>query len=98
MAVRYSGDVELRIRWSGDAYEVTVRAPRVRGRGTMTLQELGLARKASRDVSSSETYDEVARRILDQLEGEHGTLPLQREGGQIVVSRLFVSPCPRRSL
>lgn len=97
MAVRYSGDVEVRLRWNGRAYEVTIRAPRVRGRGTVSHAELGLARKGSRDVSSSGTYDEVARRVIEKLEKEHGRLPVNRANGRVLVSRVFVSPCPQRS-
>lgn len=97
MAVRYSGDVELRLRWNGHAYEVSIRAPRVRGRGTVSHQELRLARKGPRDVSSSETYDEVARRVIEMLEKKHGRLPVNRVDGRVVVARVFVSPCPQRS-
>lgn len=97
MAVRYSGDVELRLRWNGRAYEVVLRAPGVRGRGTLTHQELRLARKGSRDVSSSETYDEVAKRVIEILEKQHGRLPVNRANGGVVIARVFVSPCPQRS-
>lgn len=97
MAVRYSGDVEVRLRWNGHAYEVSLRAPGVRGRGTMSHAELGLARKGSRDVSSSGTYDEVARRVIEKLERKYGRLPANRANGRVVVARVFVSPCPQRS-
>jgi len=97
MAVRYSGDVEVRLRWTGRAYEVTIRAPGVRGRGIVSHKELGLARKGSRDVSSSGTYDEVARRVIEKLEQKHGRLPVNRANGRVLVSRVFVSPCPQRS-
>ena len=97
MAVRYSGDVELRLRWNGRAYEVTLRAPRVRGRGIVTHLELRLARKGSRDASSSRTYDEVARRVIEMAEKKYGRLPVNRADGKVVIARVFVSPCPQRS-
>lgn len=96
MAVRYSGDVELRLKWNGHGYQVTVRAPYIRGRGVVTLRELRLARKAL-DASSSGTYDEVARRVIEMLEKKYGRLPVNRHGGKVTVARVFVSPCPQRS-
>lgn len=98
MAVRYSGDIEVRIVWKGRAYDVRVRGPRIRGGGSMTLAELGLARKAQQNPSSSEAYDEAVRRIIEGLEDSHGSLPISRDSqGEILVARVFVSPCPQRS-
>ncbi len=96
MAVRYSGNVELRLKWNGRAYEVSIRAPFIRGRGVVDHKELGLTRKAKQAPSSQEMYDEVARRVLQVLERRYGKLPVNRRNGKVSIDRVFVSPCPQR--
>lgn len=87
MAIRYAGDVEMRISWSGKRYNITFRAPGTRGSGTLTPQECGLSQKEA--PASPEAYDKVAKRVLAFL-----NLKGVRAG---TIRRTFQAPCPMRS-
>lgn len=85
MAIRYSGDVEVRITWTGRVYRGTVRAPGFRGHGTLTRKEAGV----TGDPRSPESYDRAAVALLREAERRGGHLPRDRD-----MSRTFRSPCP----
>jgi hypothetical protein len=87
VAIRYAGDVEMRITWSGKRYNVSFRAPGTRGSGTLTARECGLSQKE--DPTSPESYDRVAKRVLAFLD-----LKGIRAG---TLRRTFQAPCPMRT-
>lgn len=89
MAIRYCGDVEIRIQYEErDFYIVAIRAPQERGLIRVKYSAL------FRNVRSSETYDAVARKALMKVL-EETTLPLEIDGrGTILIRRVFQSPCP----
>lgn len=88
MAVRYSGDVEVRMHHDPERglFRGTVRDPNGRWRGT--------ARAIRRDPEP-ETYDELARAMIERAEKEQARkLPAERQGRRILVRRVFQAPCP----
>lgn len=106
MAIRYSGDVEVRMYYKRgrDTYEWTVRAPRgFRMRGNLPRANLrgimSLTRKFD-GPDSSASYDEVARSVLNVARRWAAVrsgrrLPVAWEdNGQILVRRTFQAPCP----
>lgn len=94
MAVRYSGDVTLRLRYVPRlrAYEGTVRWPGGGWDGTV-----GRA-VPPRGATSSEAYDRTARLLAYVCERETRALrrspPFVRERGRIAIVRMFQAPCP----
>ncbi len=105
MAIRYSGDVEVRISYARGVYRGSVRSPGFRGRGTVTEREVlgtrlgGLRKK--RGPTDPESYDRAALLILRKAEaaGREAGVPLHTtgRGRSIEVRRTFQSPCPYRS-
>jgi hypothetical protein len=88
MAVRYAGDVELRMRFEGGVYHAAIRQPGLRMKGTLTARECGITRKPT----DPESYDRAAkaflreaRRMAKQQRFELFLGPLRRT---------FQSPCP----
>jgi hypothetical protein len=94
MAIRYSGDVEVRVSWDPTlpGYRGTVRGRSMRWRGAIA------ARRRPRDEDLSKAYDEAAVMLLRAAEraakarGRH--FELEDIGGRIQVSRMFQAPCP----
>lgn len=87
MAVRYSGDVEVRMQHDRErgCFRGTVRDPNGRWRGTASAVR----------APTVETYDELARAMIQRAEKEQGrALPCEREGRRIMVRRVFQAPCP----
>ena len=112
MAIRYSGDVEVRIQYGGAGYlknrdipyfdpsgegfyYAHIRAPHVRDAAILSLREVGLTRK--QDPKSSDAYDAAALAFLKWAELHVGELPVELDGNDIVVRRVFQSPCPVRT-
>lgn len=90
MAVRYSGDAEVRLRFRGGVYKATVRDPFFRWEGTCTPRARFRAYPATADA-----YDDAAVTLLLKADEASGhRLLLQAKGREIIVSRLFQSPCP----
>lgn len=89
MAIRYSGEVEIRISYKGGRYIAKLRAPGFRATGGLSLKEIGLRVSPT----SSEAYDKVALILLREA---HAKAPLRmdRNGKTIQISRIFRSPCP----
>jgi hypothetical protein len=91
MAIRYSGDVELRIEWlKGNQYSISLSSPnahwnaRVRVKGAKGREP--------------EAYDRVAEVVLKAALARAETLPVERSGrgpgASIMVRRVFQAPCP----
>ena len=112
MAIRYSGDVEVRMQYGGAGYlknrdipyfdpsgegfyYAHIRAPHVRDAAILSLREVGLTRK--QDPKSSDAYDTAALAFLKWAELHVGELPVELDGNDIVVRRVFQSPCPVRT-
>lgn len=88
MAVRYSGDVEVRMQHDAERgmYRATVKDPRGKWRGTAG---------AIRRDPTSETYDELARAMIVRAEREQKRrLPCERQGRRVMIRRVFQAPCP----
>ena len=124
MAIRYSGDVEVRMQYGGAGYRdpknkrgvffdprgegfyfASIRAPGIRNVAILSEREIGLpkwslSRKlppAAGQAPSSEQYDMVAEAFLKWAEIYVGELPVELDNhNQIVVRRVFQSPCPTR--
>ena len=100
MAIRYSGDVEVRVTYLARTRSYT---GRVRAAGgfalAMSVEHASLTRKSGKPASS-ESYDEVARLFLHVAEKRarlRGVkLPLAYEAGGMTVRRTFQAPCPVR--
>lgn len=108
MAIRYSGDVELRIQHGGASqnrtrvtfdprgngfYYAHIRAPYIRNAAILSAREIGLTRKHG--ATSSEAYDEAALAFLKWAEIHLGPLPVALDRfNRISVRRVFHSPCP----
>lgn len=92
MAVRYSGDAEVRIayRSATRTYVGMVRDPFFRWSGS-AKPRLGFLRRPT----SPEAYDDAAVTMLLAADKASGRkLLLQAEGGRVRVRRLFQAPCP----
>ena len=104
MAIRYSGDVEVRIQRRGDSYEAGVRWPGQRSSATISAWDLGVGPEGwlgavtpstQRALSQPETYDRAAYLAVRSVEERLGQrLPVEIEEGRMVVRRRFQSPCP----
>lgn len=93
MAIRYSGDVEIRVQHQGrGVYRGAVRSPGFRGRGEVSL-------RASRPTSP-EAYDRAALKLLREAIGfaKKMGIVLFIAGPQSnpEIRRTFQSPCPYR--
>lgn len=111
MAIRYSGDVEVRVSWRDGGYHAHVRAPGLSTSLVVGPWSIGLGPEAllttpaaARTLVSPEAYDRAAYRAITSVEENRSRptagLPVEREGGKIVLRRRFQSPCPilRREL
>jgi hypothetical protein len=108
MAIRYSGNIELRIRlvrmrgWDGKVgpfYKARLRAPGLSGEGVLSPREAGVRG----DLRSSEAYDRVARAMLDLAREKNRRLvddsAVREKGlrglfGSWEVLRVQQAPCP----
>lgn len=103
MAIRYSGDVEVRVRAhlgrDGEAHYVGgVRAPGFKRWYVLEDERRPLAsvlRRIRGNPSTPEAYDAAARAVLKQALDEHPSLPVELDArGRPIVRRVFESPCP----
>lgn len=90
MAVRYSGDTEVRLGWDPRrrTYRGSVRDPRRRWRGEV--------RNYHQDPQSPEAYDEAARDMIRAAERASG--PFATDSDKVLkrakIRRVFQAPCP----
>lgn len=98
MALRYSGDVEIRASWDPREriYRASVRdlsLPDFRWKGLINLF-YGIRT----NPRSPEAYDRIARVAIMLADSaarrRRRRLGLEQERGQVVVRRVFQSPCP----
>lgn len=96
MAIRYSGDIEVRVRFLDGVYHGAVRAPGFRARGTLSKRD---ARVTHKDPTSSEAYDQAALAFIKgaMVRAKKAGKKIYPSGeGHIEVRRTFQSPCPYR--
>jgi hypothetical protein len=98
MAIRYSGDVEVRISWDSfkRVYVGKVRDPYVRWTGYAQEQDKHNPKELSVD------YDGMAEVFLREAEKwaiheRRHRLMLERKKGRIIIRRVFQAPCPTGS-
>ncbi len=99
MAIRYSGDLEIRLNFVDGKFRAAIRSPGFHAKGTLTPREAGLTRK--HQPSSSDSYDEAALAFLKEakvLARKQGIKLLLSEDayGNIELRRTFQAPCPVR--
>lgn len=90
MAVRYSGDVEIRVLYDPrrQIYAGVIRTRHGEHPASVDPRRF-------RDRRSSEAYDDAARRTVLAVEKRLGRrLLVERRYGQVIVRRGFRSPCP----
>lgn len=93
MAVRYSGDVEVRIEYLPEyrAYRGHVRAPHYKKWFMIPSREV----RPGVSPVASDAYDRAAELLIQMAEVDHGKpLPVETKRGNIHVRRLFQSACP----
>jgi hypothetical protein len=104
MAIRYSGDIEVRIsviRTKGTrVFHASFRnlslrgmaRPGIRARAVLSFSEVGIPPRAA---LSSAAYDRTAKAFFELAKRHERRLDLEMdEDGAIVVRRVFQSPCP----
>jgi len=87
MAIRYSGDVEVRIHHLRTGlYCCKVWAPGLRDTGMLKIP----------GKPTPATYDALARAAIRAAERAHGRskVPAERRAGRIMIDRVFKAPCP----
>lgn len=95
MAIRYSGDVEVRLGYNPKAkeYRGTVRDPYLHWRG---VWRPSILHRATR--SRSDAYDEAARELVMQAQAsakkKKKSFQLEIKHGHIILRRVFQAPCP----
>ena len=112
MAIRYSGDVEVRIQYGGAGYVKKQKTPyfnpsgegfyyaHIRAphvRDAAILSTREVGLTHKLDPRSSEAYDVAALAFLKWAELHVGELPVELDKKKIVVRRVFQSPCPIRT-
>lgn len=98
MAIRYSGDVEVRLQWEPRerVYQGRVSDPYMIWKGSVPA-ERGI------DPKSSNAYDHAAARLIQladqwsRRERGEPTLVDRAPNGRIQLRRVFQAPCPLRS-
>jgi len=98
MAIRYSGDCEVRVMFVGDRFVGRMRAPKLPlFKGALTRRDVDrlVGVKSRAEPGTPESYDRAAAAFFLVSEQKHGKrLPLDRRRSQILIRRVFVSPCP----
>lgn len=97
MAIRYSGDVEVRVRYARGVYHGSVRSPGFRG--SCMISALQVSSRAG-EPTSPESYDRAAMLVLREAEvaARKAGIPLHTvgKGRSIEIRRTFQAPCPYR--
>jgi hypothetical protein len=91
VAIRYCGDVEVRMRHlGGNRYRVRVCTPSAAHSRELTFPFRG---------SDPESYDQIALALIKACLRSNPKTPVERdERGQIVIRRVFQAPCPIRGM
>lgn len=90
MAIRYSGDVEVRVTsLRKGLYLAKVRAP-----GEHATLEIR-RRFLFRDANDPKAYDAIAEEAISEVVKQIGPLPVEfDDSGDIFIRRVFQAPCP----
>lgn len=92
MAIRYSGDTEIRFGWDNKSrvYRGTVRDPNKFWKGQVSKSFYVL------NPYDSDAYDKAAYQLLKQAQKEKGKFQTEKNGLFIKIRRVFRSPCPTK--
>lgn len=101
MAIRYSGDTEVRLRYDRGTgfYQGSVTDPYLRWHGRIRIRP-GDRRIVSTDPTDSTAYDGAARALIDAAEKwaarYRKSFALKRKGPKntVHIRRVFQAPCP----
>jgi hypothetical protein len=90
MTVRYTGDVEVRMRHvSRGRFAVDVVSPNLQARAIVEVDVTKL------DVTSPSTFDLVARAALERALATNSSWPVEKKTfGRLEIRRVFQAPCP----
>lgn len=96
MAIRYSGDCEVRVRYVPSiGYIGHVRAPDWKGSSSCKRTEV---HSKNPGLTTPEAYDDAALLFLKWGEVQRGELPVELDKhGEIVLRRVFQAPCPTQT-
>lgn len=91
MAIRYSGDAEVRVRWDAKRrlYWGSVADPNYHWRGVLPAHKL-----RRRVGANPEAYDQVARYFFEQAHLTYPRLRIETKMGIVEVRRVYQAPCP----
>lgn len=92
MAIRYSGDVEVRVARYGARCHVAVRWPDGRGGVRRYSVDIGCRMRPGERVELF--HDRVARGALVALARAVPKLPVERGWGGPQIRRVYQAPCP----
>lgn len=99
MAIRYSGDAEVRVGFDPKRrmYRGSVADPYLRYRG-----EVPVSRRFARDPTCSEAYDDAAERLAKRADGwareRKRAFMVEQTKGRVRVRRVYQAPCPLEDL
>jgi hypothetical protein len=93
MAIRYSGDCEIRIEHRDGKFIGSVRAPNFR-QPFVASRRISLAILKIDKNNLTKAYDKIALGALRACLRANPLLPVDEIHGRPTVSRLFKSPCP----
>lgn len=91
MAIRYSGNTEVRLGWDKrrKVYRGSVRDPYRRWVGEVPKGWV-------LNPFDPKAYDRAAKDLIWKAEKRAGKFDIEREGGHISIRRVFQSPCPAK--
>lgn len=97
MAIRYSGDIEVRVRFLDGVYKASVRGPGFNATGEMSKKQARVTGKSD----TPEAYDKAAaafiRAAMLVARRHNKKLYPSMERGRLKVRRTFQAPCPYRT-
>lgn len=97
MAIRYSGDCEVRVIFVEAMFVGRVRTPRSLVKGSISARDVDrlIGDKKRVRPGTPESYDRaaLAMLVLAQIRLRK-RLPVDRRQNRILIRRVFVSPCP----
>lgn len=91
MAIRYSGNTEVRFGWDRrrKVYRGSVRDPYRRWTGEVSKFTFF-------SPNTPESYDRAAIFLIQKAQNETGKFDIELEGNKIKIRRVFQSPCPTK--
>lgn len=94
MAIRYSGDTELRLMYDEPSGSYIGTLSWRGGRQKMKIEAGTLRGITRKHRASPDSYDEAARAFFAVAWRRNKRLPVAWENGRILIRRTFQAPCP----